>query len=190
MYLFAVLIGIVAGSRAFTAPAAVSWAARLGRLDLSGTWLAFMGLVWTPLVFTALALVELVVDQLPSTPSRLVPMQFGARLVSGAVSGASVVGTTGSIVGGALVGILGRRYRYLRISRAADEAGGSLRTRYTGSIHRRCPRYCPGIPHRRWPSLTIVEAIIIGAVTEPSLAAQLTGGGDVGRHDRAAGIRW
>ena len=107
MYLFAVLIGIVAGSRAFTAPAAVSWAARLGRLDLSGTWLAFMGLAWTPWVFTALALVELVLDQLPSTPSRLVPMQFGARLVSGAVSGASVVGTTGSILGGALVGILG-----------------------------------------------------------------------------------
>jgi uncharacterized membrane protein len=107
MYVFAVLIGIVAGSRAFTAPAAVSWAARLGRLDLSGTWLAFMGLVWTPWVFTALALVELVVDQLPSTPSRLVPMQFGARLLSGAVSGASVVGTTGSIFGGALVGILG-----------------------------------------------------------------------------------
>lgn len=40
MYLFAVLIGIVAGSRTFTAPAAASWAARLGRLDLGGT------LVW------------------------------------------------------------------------------------------------------------------------------------------------
>jgi len=107
IYLFAVLIGIVAGSRTFTAPAAASWAARLGHLDLGGTWLAFMGYAWTPWVFTALALVEMVIDQLPSTPSRLVPMQFGARLVSGAVSGASVVGATGSIVGGALVGILG-----------------------------------------------------------------------------------
>ena len=107
MYLFAVLIGIVAGSRTFTAPAAASWAARLGHLDLGGTWLAFMGFAWTPWVFTALAIAELVVDQLPTTPSRLVPMQFGARLVSGAVSGASVVGATGSIVGGALVGILG-----------------------------------------------------------------------------------
>jgi len=107
MYLFAVLIGIVAGSRTFTAPAAASWAARLGRLDLGDTWLAFMGFAWTPWVFTALAISELVVDQLPTTPSRLVPMQFGARLVSGAVSGASVVGATGSIVGGALLGILG-----------------------------------------------------------------------------------
>ena len=107
MYLFAVLIGVVAGSRAFTAPAAASWAARLGHLDLGGTWLAFMGFAWTPWVFTVLAVCELVVDQLPRTPSRLVPMQFGTRLISGAVSGASVVGTTGSIVGGALVGILG-----------------------------------------------------------------------------------
>ena len=107
MYLVAVLAGIVAGSRTFTAPAGVSWAARLGRLDVGGTWLAFMGFAWTPWIFTALAIVELVVDQLPSTPSRLVPMQFGARLVSGAVSGASVVGATGSIVGGALIGILG-----------------------------------------------------------------------------------
>ena len=107
MYLFAVLIGIVAGSRTFTAPAAASWAARLGRLDLGDTWLAFMGFAWTPWVFTALAISELVVDQLPTTPSRLVLMQFGARLVSGAVSGASVVGAAGSIVGGALVGILG-----------------------------------------------------------------------------------
>ena len=55
MYLFAVLIGVVAGSRAFTAPAAASWAARLGHLDLGGTWLAFMGFAWTPWVFTVLA---------------------------------------------------------------------------------------------------------------------------------------
>ena len=107
IYLFAVLIGIVAGSRTFTAAAAASWAAHLGRLDLGGTWLAFIGFASTPWVFTALALVELAVDQLPTTPSRLVPMQFSARLFSGAVSGASVVGATGSIVGGALVGILG-----------------------------------------------------------------------------------
>ena len=105
-YFFALLIGVVAGSRTFTAPAAASWAARLGRLDVSGTWLAFMGAAWTPWVFTVLALVELVMDQLPTTPSRLVPMQFGARLVSGALSGASV-GASASIAGGAIAGILG-----------------------------------------------------------------------------------
>jgi len=67
-----------------------------------------MGAAWTPWVFTLLALVELVMDQLPTTPSRLVPMQFGARLVSGALSGASVGGgASASIAGGAVAGILG-----------------------------------------------------------------------------------
>ena len=135
MYLFAVLIGIVAGSRTFTAPAAASWAAHLGRLDLGGTWLAFMGFAWTPWVFTALALVELVVDQLPTTPSRLVPMQFSARLVSGAVSGASVVGATSSIVSGALVGILSAplsaRLDFTRCGRRSRQPSGV----YAGSIH-------------------------------------------------------
>ena len=107
VYLLALLIGIVAGLRTFIAPSAASWAARLGRLKLEGTWLAFMGYAWTPWVFTLLALGELVGDQLPSTPSRLVPMQFSGRIITGALSGASVAGATGSIAGGALVGILG-----------------------------------------------------------------------------------
>jgi uncharacterized membrane protein len=101
------LIGVVAGSRTFTAPAATSWAARFGGLDLNATWLAFMGFLWTPWVFTALAVFELVADQLPTTPSRLVPMQFGARLVSGALSGASLGAARGSIAAGAFVGIVG-----------------------------------------------------------------------------------
>ena len=42
-----------------------------------GTWLAFLGNVWVRWILTALALVELVIDQLPSTPGRTVPVQFG-----------------------------------------------------------------------------------------------------------------
>ena len=90
LYGLALLAGIVAGSRIFTALAAVSWAARLGALNLDDSWLAFMGYAWTPWIFTLLAIVELVTDQLPSTPSRKVPMQFGARIVSGALSGATI----------------------------------------------------------------------------------------------------
>ena len=84
--LLALLIGIVAGLRTMTAPAAISWAAYLGWLHLDGTWLAFLGYFWTPWILTVLALVELVADQLPSTPSRTVPIQFGARMVTGAIS--------------------------------------------------------------------------------------------------------
>ncbi|HSX73152.1 MAG TPA: DUF4126 domain-containing protein, partial [Shinella sp.] len=52
--LAALLIGIVAGLRAMTAPAAVSWAAYLGWIDLTQSALAFMGYSWTPWIFSLL----------------------------------------------------------------------------------------------------------------------------------------
>jgi len=106
-YILAFLIGIVAGSRALTAPAAVSWAARLDYLHLDGSWLAFMGYAWTAWIFTALAIIELVTDQLPSTPSRKVPMQFGARIVSGALSGATIGASGSSWIVGLIAGVVG-----------------------------------------------------------------------------------
>ena len=114
--LFSTLIGVIAGLRAMTAPAAVSWAAASGWLDLSATGLAFLGYAYTPWVFTALALGELVTDQLPNTPSRTVPMQFGTRLVVGALCGGAIgaargqlaIGAVGGVVG-AMVGTLGGR---------------------------------------------------------------------------------
>jgi uncharacterized membrane protein len=107
LYGLALLAGIVAGSRVFTAIAAVSWAARFGYLNLDGSWLAFMGYAWTPWIFTLLAIVELVTDQLPSTPSRKVPMQFGARIISGALSGATIGVAAGSWIGGLIAGVIG-----------------------------------------------------------------------------------
>ena len=69
-----------------------------------------MGYAWTPWIFTILALVELVTDQLPSTPSRKVLMQFGARLVSGALRGATLgaaAGAHGSWIIGLFLGVIG-----------------------------------------------------------------------------------
>ena len=107
LYFLALAIGIVAGLRVMTAPAAVSWGAALGWLPVSETWAAFMGYRFTPWIFSLLALVEFVTDQLPSTPSRKVPQQFGARIVSGAFCGA-VVGTAGgSLIGGLIAGSIG-----------------------------------------------------------------------------------
>ena len=125
VYLLALLIGVVAGLRAMTAPAAVAWMAYLGWLNLGGSWLAFLGNAWVRWILTALALVELVTDQLPSTPSRTVPVQFGARIVMGALSGAAVGAAGGSWVGGliagvigAVVGTLGRRAARARLAAA------------------------------------------------------------------------
>jgi uncharacterized membrane protein len=107
IYLLALCIGVVAGMRAMTAPAAISWAAHLGWLPLQSTWLAFLGYAWTPWIFTLLAVLELVSDQLPSTPSRTVPLQFGARLASGALSGAAVGAAGGSLLMGGIGGVIG-----------------------------------------------------------------------------------
>jgi uncharacterized membrane protein len=107
LYLLALLLGVTAGLRAMTAPAAVTWAAYFGWVDLSGSWLAFLGSGWARWAFTLLALVELVTDQLESTPSRTVPVQFGARIVAGALSGAAVGHSGGSMVGGLVAGVVG-----------------------------------------------------------------------------------
>jgi uncharacterized membrane protein len=103
----ALLIGIIAGLRAMTAPAAVAWAAYLGWLPVGGTWAGFMGHWIAVAIFTIAALIELVTDQLPSTPSRKVPQQFGVRIVAGALSGA-VIGTAGgALAGGLIAGVIG-----------------------------------------------------------------------------------
>ena len=107
VYLLALFIGIVAGLRALTAPAAVSWAAHLGWLPLVGTPLAFMGFTVTPYVFTVLAIVELITDQLPKTPSRKVPMQFVARVVSGGLCGAALTAPHDALVAGLVLGLAG-----------------------------------------------------------------------------------
>ena len=124
-WMLALLIGIVAGLRTMTAPTGMSWAAHLGWLDLRGTWLAFLGYVWTPWILSVLALVELVVDQLPSTPSRTVPVQFGARIVSGAFAGTAIGAAHGAVIGGlvagsvgATIGTLGGRTARARLARA------------------------------------------------------------------------
>jgi uncharacterized membrane protein len=107
VYILALLIGIVAGLRAMTAPAAIAWAAYLGWLNLSGSWLSFMGTIWAVGIFTILAVVELVTDQLPSTPSRKVPQQFGARLIMGALTGAAIGTPYGGWIVGLVAGIVG-----------------------------------------------------------------------------------
>ena len=107
IFLLALVMGIVAGLRAMTAPAAVSWAAHAGLLDLGGSWLAFLGYAFTPWVLTVLALGEFVTDQLPSTPSRTVPIQFATRVLTGGLSGAAIGVAGGSLVTGLVAGMIG-----------------------------------------------------------------------------------
>lgn len=105
--LLCLVIGFVAGLRAMTAPAAIAWAAHLGVLPLAGTPLAFLGHVASPWVLTVLALGELITDQLPSTPSRKVPVQFGTRIVMGALCGAAIGLVAGTLAVGLVAGAVG-----------------------------------------------------------------------------------
>ena len=106
-YVLAFLIGVIAGLRALTAPAAVSWAARLGWLHLENTWLAFLGYAATPYIFSVLAVGELINDKLPKAPSRKAPPGFIARIVTGALCGAALAAADGSLIAGLLAGVLG-----------------------------------------------------------------------------------
>jgi uncharacterized membrane protein len=106
-YILPLLIGVVAGLRAMTAPAAVSIGAYVGQLSLAGTPLAFLSTVWAASILGLFALVEFVTDQLPSTPSRKVPVQFGARLLTGGLSGAAIGASGGHLVMGLVAGIIG-----------------------------------------------------------------------------------
>jgi len=104
----ALLIGIIAGLRTFTAPTAVSWGARFGRIPLAGTHLAWLGSAVAAYVLLLLALVEIVfIDKNPKTPSRKAPQSFGARLVSGAFSGAAIGVSADSLWLGLFLGLIG-----------------------------------------------------------------------------------
>jgi len=109
LLLLAFCIGIVAGLRSLTAPAVVAWAAHLGWINLSGSPLAFMGSAWAVGIFTLLALLEFVTDQLPNTPARTTAVPLGARIIMGLLTGAcvAIAGVAGSLGLGALLGAVG-----------------------------------------------------------------------------------
>ena len=105
--LLALLIGVIAGLRAFTAPAVMAWAALLHWINLSGTWASWVGHWATVTVLTIIAVAELVSDQMEQTPSRKTAVQFITRLVMGGFAGA-VLGTAWGYPWGSLgMGIIG-----------------------------------------------------------------------------------
>ena len=172
------LIGIVGGLRAMTAPAAVSWASRIGWLDVAPTPFAFFGYTFTPWVFTALALGELVTDQLPTTPSRTVPVGFGARIIVGALCGGAIGASGGALVSGLIAGIAGSIIGTLggRAFRGAARCG--VRKRPTCGVDRGCGGRRRRVSRHGGATVMRFDAIIIGAgQAGPPLAGRLTAAG-------------
>jgi uncharacterized membrane protein len=105
--LLAFLIGVIAGLRALT-PLAVIACAGFWHGFLRGTPLSFMGRLPAAIVFSLLALLELVNDKRPSAPSRLKAPGMIARILTGALSGACVAAVgAGSIAMGIALGVVG-----------------------------------------------------------------------------------
>ena len=127
MLLFVFLIGFFAGLRSLTPPAATAWAAHLGWLKLERP-LALIGSLPSVLIFTALAVVELVGDKLPKTPNRTSPAPLIARIVTGGVTGTCIAagGAQGLFLGatlGAVGGVAGAFGGYQARTRLVKSLG-------------------------------------------------------------------
>ena len=108
VFAFAFGIGVVAGLRSLLAPAAVAWAVRLGWLHLHDTPLGFMESIIALVIFSLLAIGELVADLLPQTPKRTDLAPLLARVLSGAFCGACLCASANkSLTIGAALGAAG-----------------------------------------------------------------------------------
>src|SRR6185436_16500841 len=105
--LFAFLIGLFAGLRSLTPPAAVAWAVYLGWLKLARP-LSLIGSLPAVIILSLLAITEIIFDKLPNTPNRTAPPGLIARIVTGGLAGACVSrgGGKTALVGAAL-GLIG-----------------------------------------------------------------------------------
>ena len=105
--IYAFLIGLCAGLRSLTPPAAVAWAVHLGWLRLARP-LSLIGSLPAVIILSLLAVTEVFIDKLPNTPNRTAPLGLIARIVTGSLTGACVsVGGGKSAVVGAGRGMLG-----------------------------------------------------------------------------------
>jgi uncharacterized membrane protein len=112
IFALALGIGVVAGLRSLTAPAAVAWAANLGWLNLQDSPFAFMASAGAVAAFSLFAIGELIADKLPQIPKRTAAFGLGARILTGGFCGAClcsankeslfigvVLGAVGAVIG-------------------------------------------------------------------------------------------
>lgn len=109
------LLGAGTGMRTFTPMAVLCWFAYAGYVPVDGTWAFWAAKLVTAVVFTVLAVGELVADKLPRTPDRTSMGPLLARVLFGGLVGGIVAASLNGSefegvilgVGGALVGAFG-----------------------------------------------------------------------------------
>jgi uncharacterized membrane protein len=95
---------------------------------LSDSSLAFMAATWALILFSILAVFELIADLLPGTPSRTAPGPLIARMISGGLCGACLCASANqSLLVGAALGAIG--------AVIGAFAGYELRKRLVAGLH-------------------------------------------------------
>ncbi len=89
------VLGFVNGLRTLTPVAALCWGAHLQWFSLAHTPFAFLASPISLVVFSVLAVGELIGDKLPKTPSRVSPFPLIGRIVFGAGCGAALATVAG-----------------------------------------------------------------------------------------------
>ena len=125
--LLAFLIGVLTGLRSLTPAAATAWAAYLGWLNLEGS-LDLVGSLAAVVIFTLLAVGELVADKMPWMPNRISIPGLIARILMGKLTGACIAAAGGQpiwmgAVCGAVGGILGAFGGYYARTRSVKALG-------------------------------------------------------------------
>ena len=100
----AIGIGTIAGLRSMTAPAVVSLAVNREWINKPTNSLALLANRKTAYLLSALAIGELVVDKLPTTPNRTEPLSLTARVATGAFSAVALTRSKNCAVVAALLG--------------------------------------------------------------------------------------
>jgi uncharacterized membrane protein len=102
------LLGVVTGMRTFVPMAVLCWFAYRGNLPVDGTWAAWTGHLVTALIFSVLAVGEIVGDKLPKTPNRTNLLGMTGRIIVGGLMGAIVAtALDGSVFEGILLAVSG-----------------------------------------------------------------------------------
>ena len=105
--LFAFLIGLFAGLRSVTPPAAVAWSVHLGWLKLARP-LSLIGSLSAVIILSLFAITEVMFDKLPIAPNRTALPGLITRILTGGFTGACIsIGGGKSAFAGAGLGVIG-----------------------------------------------------------------------------------
>lgn len=139
------VLGFANGLRTLTPVAVLCWGAHFHWYSLAHTPFSFLAHPVSLIIFTVLAVGELIGDKLPKTPSRLSPPGLIGRLVFGAGSGAALAAIGGAVL--VLGGVLG--------------AVGAIVGAYGGYFVRRTITSRGGVPDL--PIALVEDLVAIGA---------------------------